>query len=329
MHWERCTGNDALGTINATENDDAQFNRCRNSMRSFTIANCLLVIALAASTSFAQNAYNQLPEVAEGVEVDPQFGAQLPLRLRFRDEQNRYVTLKKYFDGRRPVLLSFNYSNCPKLCSVQLRNLAEAMQDIRLKPGRDFELVIVSLDPNEQAAAARELKQTYLTAYGDMETETGWHVLIGDQDSVKSLATTVGFHYKYIPRQKIYSHPAAFIFCSGRGKVVRYLDGLDGNLRFSVDKALMEASRGKVGTVVDKFMYFSSCYVYDQVHGKYSFTLMSIMRWAGFLTVGFLLIWLVPVWVRSRNLKREPPSGIDGGSPGEESEMQTPVSLNS
>lgn len=268
---------------------------------------------LATVPAFGQVARDELPEVAQGVSVDQKLGAELPLDLRFHDEDNNYVRFGDYFNKKKPVLLSFNYSNCPKLCSVQLQNLAMALQDIRLKPGRDFELVIVSIDPNEQSAMARELKKKYLALYGELDTEEGWHILTGEEDSIKFLTGSCGFNYKYIPRQKIYSHPSAFIFCSPKGKVVRYLDGLDKDLRFKIDKALMEAGEGKTGTLLDKVLYFSGCYVFDEHQGRYSLAMMNIMRWGGGVTVALLLIWLVPIWLMSifRSSKKQAPEDND------------------
>ncbi len=255
--------------------------------------------ALMTTAAFGQIAHDELPEVAQGIGIEQKIDAQLPLDAQFNDEDNNFVKLGKYFLGKKPVLISFNYSNCPKLCSIQLQNLASSLQDIRLKPGKDFELVIISIDPNEQAQQARELKAKYLALYGDLETTDGWHVLTGKRENIQRVTDACGYKYKYIPEQKIYSHESAFIFCSPKGKVIRYLDGLDSELRFRLDKALMEAGEGKVGTWLDKIVYFSGCYVYDEHQGKYTMQMMSIMRLGGGITVLALALWLVPTWLLS------------------------------
>ncbi len=261
-----------------------------------------------AGDSVAQVAREELPKVAQGIGVDQLLGAKIPRGLTFNDERGDFVRLDDYFKGKKPVLLTFNYSNCPQLCSTQLQKLSMALQDIRLKPGKDFELVIVSIDPNEQTVRADELKQTYLALYGDLESADGWHVLTGKKPMIEKLTRACGYRYKYVPEQKIFSHPAALIFLSSRGKIVRYLDGLDGELRFKLDKALMEASEGKVGTWLDKALYFSGCYVFDEHEGRYSFAMMAIMRWGGALTVLGLAIWLVPSWLRK---PRKEPKTLD------------------
>ncbi|HMO13053.1 MAG TPA: SCO family protein [Pirellulaceae bacterium] len=262
----------------------------------------------------AQVVFDQPPAIIEGVRIEQKLGEQIPLDLTFTDENNNYVNLGRYFQGKKPVLLSFNYANCPKLCSIQLVNLANALQTIRLEPGRDFELVIVSIDPLEQSHQSAELKRKYLALYGKLNTEKGWHVLTGKRQSLAALSEACGYFYKYIPEQKIYSHQAAFIFCSPDGKIARYLDGLDNDLRFKLDKALIEAGEGKVGSIVDKVLYFSGCFVFDQHQGRYTFAMMNIMRLGGGLTVVCLLMWLVPAWIRiSRRSKRERDAGSNSG----------------
>ncbi len=269
------------------------------SRRLWKLCFCLCV-ALISSEVTAQIAREEPPKVAQDIGVDQKLGDVVPLDLSFNDENNNFVKLRKFFSGTKPVLLSFNYSDCPKLCSIQLQNLAMALQDIRLVPGKDFELVIVSIDPLEQSFRALELKQTYLALYGKLDSADGWHVLTGKFDSIQQLTNACGYRYKYVSEQKIYSHKAAFIFCSPDGTIARYLDGLDGDLRFKLDKALIEAGEGKVGSLLDRVLYFSGCYVFDEHQGRYTVAVMNIMRMGGAFTVLTLAIWLIPSWVRMR-----------------------------
>ncbi len=249
-----------------------------------------------------------LPKVAEGIGVDQRVGETLPLELDFDDDHNNQVFLNDLFDGRLPVLLSFNYSDCPQLCVVQLNNLASALQYIDLVPGRDFRIVSVSLDPNEQIKRLADTKRNYVVAYGNLESADGWHFLRGEPEKIRKLADACGFRYKYVPEQKIYSHPAAFIFCTPAGRIARYLDGLKGELEKTLEPALVEAGQGRVGSVIDKLMYFSGCYVFDPDKGVYTKSAMGLMRVAAFGTVLVLLASLVPYWIR-RHPRTSAPTG--------------------
>ena len=64
-----------------------------------------------------------LPRRLVGVDVKEHLSAPVPMDLAFEDENGKPVTLKDYFDGSVPVILTMNYSNCPMLCSLQLTAL--------------------------------------------------------------------------------------------------------------------------------------------------------------------------------------------------------------
>ncbi len=244
------------------------------------------------------------PEFTDQIAVEQNLGGQVPLELRFHDERNNFVSLGDFFDGRRPVVLSFNYSDCPRLCIVQFNNFVAALNGLGIKPGRDFQVVSISLNPQEKPGTAAETKRKYLASYGDMSTADGWHFLVGSREAIEQAADVCGVRYVYVPEKNFYSHPAAFIFCSPSGKIVRYLNGLDGELADKLTPAIVEASQGRVGSVVDRALYFSGCYIWDPASGHYTGVVMRIMRFGGILTVIAILVIAVPSWLRRPNSKR-------------------------
>lgn len=293
------------------------------AIRNLTLAAVTLLAGFGFATAgSAQVAMDELPDVAQGIGVTQNLGDKLPLSLDFEDDENRFIKLGQLFDNNRPVLLSFNYSNCPKICVVQLQNLATELQNIDLVPGRDFEIVSVSLDPTEQSQQLADTKAKYVAAYGDISSTNGWHFLRGSKSNINALAESCGFKYKYIPAERFYSHPAAFIFCTADGRISRYLDGLDGGLDRQLKPALIEAGQGKIGSLKDKVLYFSGCYIFDATTGKYSMSAIRLMRLAATVTVACLLIGIVPYWVRrggsrqveadaEQNNYQDEPSGKD------------------
>jgi protein SCO1/2 len=50
---------------------------------------------------------------------------------------------------------------------------------VHLVPGKDFQIVILSIDPNETPQLAAKKKAFYLKRYGHPETADGWHFLTG------------------------------------------------------------------------------------------------------------------------------------------------------
>ncbi len=72
---------------------------------------------------------------ATKVLVDEHLGATVPLDARFRTQDGTLVTLGGVFGGSDlPTILTFNYSDCPMLCSLQLNGLTTALPIIAV-PG--------------------------------------------------------------------------------------------------------------------------------------------------------------------------------------------------
>ncbi len=239
------------------------------------------------------------PDVGKNIGVRSKTGDFIPGDITFNDEENRFVEIGRYFDGKQPVMLSFNYSNCPKLCSVQLENMTSTLLQIGFKVGEDFQVVSVSIDPNEQTSRARKTKEKYTDQYNQPGTEDGWHFLTGKKANIKRLTDTCGFEFKYVPSQKLFSHPPVFILVSPEGKIVRYIHGLDYDPD-TIEKALIESAAGKIGSPINMLAYGMGCFLYDPATGKYAFQAMSIMRIGALITVIALIVGLVPYWFLRR-----------------------------
>jgi len=260
---------------------------------------------------------NEKPDVGKNIGVRSQTGEFIVKDITFTDEENRFVEIGRYFDGKRPVMLSFNYSNCPKLCSVQLENMTSALREVDFKIEEDFQFISVSIDPNEQTSRARKSKQIYTEQYNKPGTEDGWHFLTGKRKNIELLTDICGFEYKYVPAQKLFSHPPVFILISPEGKIVRYIHGLDYNVD-TIEKALIEAAEGKIGSPINILSYGLGCFLYDPSSGKYTFQAMALMRIGAIITVVILLITLVPYWFIRRNnqsdVKNHPGIPIPNGT---------------
>jgi protein SCO1/2 len=281
----------------------------------FFVFFCL--ICVVTSSGWAQ-APGKIPAEEEGTGVTEYLGDRVDPDIPFHDENSNYVKIGQYFDGKRPVILSFNYSNCPKLCSVQLEKMANALARIDLDVEDDFQVISVSIDPTEQASRAREFKEKFTRFYNRPEHNDGWHFLIGRDADIKALASQCGVAYKYIPEQKLFSHPPVFLLLAPDGKIVRYIYGLDYE-PITVKRALVEAAEGKIGSSLNRLTFITGCYLYDPSSGKYSFQAMAAMRVAGFLTVSVLLIGLVPYWWS----RRKPQRADSSPAHTVESELQT------
>ncbi len=244
-----------------------------------------------------------LPPQLEKVEITEHLDARLPLELQFLDSEGRQVRLGQYFDGRRPVILTLNYSNCPQLCSLQLNGLVEAMRQMSWDLGDKFQVVTVSIDPRESHQRAGLTRQKYLRQYGRPGTSEGWHFLVGREENIRRLADTVGFGYAYIPQENQYAHLAVLIICTPDGRVARYLPGIKYD-RQTLQLSLLEASEGKIGSPMERLLMY--CFHYDSQSHRYSLAAMRLMRWGA----GGVLVALsgVLVYYWRRELRKGKPA---------------------
>ena len=204
----------------------------------------------------------------EAASVTEQLGARVPLDARFQTSDGVQVTLGDVLHSDVPTILTFNYSNCPMLCSLQLNGLSAVLPKIddRMRPGVNFRIVTIDLEPNEPLDKLREMKSRYIARLPERaraDATRGWTFLaastFGDDAQIKRVAATVGFGYAYISERAEYAHPAALIFLSSSGAVTRYVYGIEFEpavMRESIYKAGLAEPGAAVG-------FMNRCYHYD------------------------------------------------------------------
>jgi protein SCO1/2 len=263
----------------------------------------LVIAVTTCAPAFAQYAegpkraepVNARPGVLARVGIDQKIGQQLPLDLRFRDETGRDVKLGDFF-GPRPVVVALAYYDCPMLCTQVLNGMTGSLKTLSFDAGRDFDVVVVSIDPRDGFHLAADKKVSYVASYGRPATAGGWHFLTGTEASIKPLAEAIGFRYAYDPNIKQYAHGAAIYVATPKGVIARYLLGIDFAPR-DLRLALVEASNNRLGSVTDAVLLL--CYHYDPSIGKYGVAILNAVRIGFIATVtGFLTFLFI-------SLKRE------------------------
>jgi protein SCO1 len=228
------------------------------------------------------------PAMLEGVGIEEHLGRQIDLNLTFTAENGYPVALSEYFHKGRPVILDLIYYSCPNLCTLVLNGQTAAMRELLpWTPGKEYEVVTISIDPNESFDLARKKKAIYLSSFD--HPAPGWHFLCDRDGNAKKLAETIGFKYRWDERTQQFAHAAGITILTPEGKAARYLYGATfhpRDLRFS----LAEASENRTTMAVQKILLF--CYHYDPQAGGYVLFATNIMRGGGILTVlliGFFL----------------------------------------
>lgn len=228
------------------------------------------------------------------VRFDQKIGDKVPFDLTFTDEDGNDTTIGQCVDGK-PTILIMAYYRCPMLCGQVFVGVLEAVRSMKLTVGKDFNIVCVSFDPKEKWGLARDKRNYFVTEYGRKEAHGGWRFLTGKQENITNLTNAVGFHYEYDRTIKEYNHPSGIIIVTPQGIISRYLPGIEYTDQGEMDGqpikdktrtlrlSLVEASEGKLGDVSDRL--FLSCYRYSPHTGKYTMSVMWIVRAGALLTL--------------------------------------------
>lgn len=277
---------------------------------------CSCVLALSCFSASAQvssygdkqtgeNSGDQLPTVLQKVVVEQHLNRQLPLDAAFVDDTGKQVRLGDYF-GKHPALVSLVYFNCPMLCSEELDGLTSSLEMVHLTPGKDFDVVVVSIDPTETPELAAKKKAMYLKRYGRPETAAGWHFLTGQRPAIDALSSAIGFGYVRVPgpdgRLTQYAHASSLEVVTTSGKVAQYYLGVEYSPK-DVLLGLIEASDNKIGSPVANILTY--CYHYDPSINKHSLIVARVVQLGGMVTVAGLGGFIFLMFRRDLKLGRD------------------------
>ena len=251
-----------------------------------------------------ENSGDQLPTVLQRVGVEQHLNQPLPLDAQFVDDTGKTVRLGDYF-GKHPAILSLVYYNCPMLCSEEMDGLAGALEMVHLTPGKDFEIVIISIDPTETPEIAAKKKAFYVKRYGRPETANGWHFLTGQQAAIDAVSNATGFGYVRIPgpdgKLDQYAHASSIEVVTTDGHIAQYYLGVEYSPK-DVLLGLVDASGNKIGSPVANILTY--CYHYDPQTNKMSLRVVRVVQLGGMMTVVSLGSFMFVMFRRDLKLGR-------------------------
>lgn len=262
-----------------------------------------IALLLGATPAQAQRSGQDI-EAFEGVKLNQKLGNTVPGDITFRNAKGEKVQVSRYFDGKRPVILNLVYHRCRMLCKLMLKGLTRTLGEMDWTPGGKFEVLTVSFNKREGPKIARKKKKTAVGNLGRPEAAEGWHFLTGSEKSIQRLTQAVGFNFKWIARKKQFAHPSTVIFLSGEREITRYLGGVNPSAD-DARKALVEASNGQVGNVLDQVV--ARCFQYDPESNSYVADAFNIMRLGSILFVVIAGAGLLVFWRRERSHQDEEP----------------------
>jgi protein SCO1/2 len=247
----------------------------------------LLLVIFLAGSPIGQRADAALPSgVLDGVSVEAQADAQLPLSLPFTDDTGAPRTLGAALGGRPSILIFADYT-CHTLCGPILDFAIAGLEKSGLNPGTDYRLVVVGLDTKDTLAAARAMRSAHVDA--NLPLATAVTMLTGDDAAIHAVTQAAGYHYAYDAEHDQFAHPAAAYVITPEGRIARVLSalGLTGN---DLRLALVDAGKGQIGTFIDHIRLL--CYGFDPAQGIYTSTIERWLMVAAISTVVVMVGWI-------------------------------------
>lgn len=241
----------------------------------------LAFTAVYAEATASSERKGPVPEIG----IDERLGAFVPQDLFFTDEQGRAVVLSELIN--KPTILVFVYHSCSHTCPLLLAGLSEALSQLKLSPGRDFNILTVSFDETDTPAVAASKKKDYIKATGREFPERSWNFLVGKEEMISKLTAAAGFRFRKTSNG--FAHPVALILLSPKGRITRYLYGVS-FLPVELTLAITEASKGLPVPTVNKLLLY--CYSYDPEGRRYVFNILKITAAATLLFILVFVGWL-------------------------------------
>jgi protein SCO1/2 len=227
-----------------------------------------------------------VPQYLKNAGLEERLNQPLPLAAAFIDDTGKMVALREYFH-ERPVAMALVYFKCGMLCPQVLHGMAEGLKASGFVVGKDYDVVVASIDPTDTAADASAAKKTFLSELGDASGASAVHFLTGQPDAIATLSGATGFHFVRVPgpdgKMDQFAHSSVIMFATPDGRMSEYLSGIDYPSR-DVRLALVNASQHKIGTVKDMFLLY--CCNYVPSAGRYTVDVLRLLGIAAMLTMG-------------------------------------------
>jgi len=225
---------------------------------------------------------------------DQHLGTQLPLQTSLRNAEDRAASLGDRLHGH-PAIMALGYFECRHLCDTVMQSMAHAVARAGLQPGRDVEVIFLSIDPREGTDAAARARER--VGRSDPRTSAGqWQFLRATPGALQAITRPLGFRYFRDARLGEYIHPSGLVVITPDGRIAQYLFGVEYQPQ-ALRLAVVDASRGTLGSWTDRLVLL--CCGYDPSTGRYSLLIGKLMRVLGVAFAALLLT--VTAWSLRRH----------------------------
>jgi protein SCO1 len=246
----------------------------------------LCFICLISFESFSQTA---LFDKQMQISFDEKQGQFAALDTKLVNENGDTVLLKDVLD--KPAILNLVYYECAGTCSPLMFGVSKFIDEVDLKPGKDYEVITISFDPSEKIDLGIKKKAAYVSMMKNKEAAKDWHFFVSDSLNIAKLTKSVGFNYQKINNQ--YVHPTGLIALGSDGKIIRYLRGIE-FLPFDIKITMVEAAKGKIGPSINRLL--AVCYSYDTKGNQFVFNVTRVSA----IVITFIMVLIFIVLAFSR-----------------------------
>jgi protein SCO1 len=277
-------------------------------MRGWTLAGVALALTFLAPAWAQQYSADKpmgamaqsTPAFLKKAGINQNLSQQLPLNDRFVDSSGTEAPLATYFQ-QRPVVMALVYYKCRMLCPQVLSGMAKTLRQVEFTPGKDYDVVVASIDPADTPSDGAAEKVRFLESLGRPDAGSSVHFLTGPEASIADLAHATGFNYVRVPgpdgKMDQYAHSSVIMIATPEGRMSKYLFGIDYQPR-DVRLAVIEAGNHHIGSISDLILLY--CCSYSPSAGKYT---VSILRVMGLAAMGSLFMLVALLYALSRKPK--------------------------
>ena len=250
-------------------------------MKTFRNLSIITLVYLFIFVNSAHADYNS-------AKVERHLGRTIPLNLNFVNSKGEHVLLKDLIT--KPTVLDFCYYRCAGICTPLMVELSSVIGKVKYNPGKDYNIISISIDQNETPQMAAEKKRTMLELIDRKTPDSAWAFLTGDSTNIYKLARAAGFEFK-----RTYGgflHKGVLIFVDKTGKIVRYMNpnytrkGDFQILPAAFELSLEDATSGIVKSTIENVLATCASFI-PKGKDAYIFLLIFIV---GFLTITIVII---------------------------------------
>ena len=256
---------------------------CRNEIAAIL---ALLMVVTAASPSSAQYFRRPVSDIDPNIMLIDEkrvLGNRIDPATVLIDQDGNEFSWRETLG--KPVILVLAYYSCDGSCSLINAVLQRLMDDVdRVKAGEDFRIVTLSFDRHDTLKTMAAFRDRL--AISDDLKRSWTFATFKSEEALHSETEKLGFKFFWVPEDRVFLHPGAFLFFSPEGRLVRILYQQDVDAG-DVELAVLDAKQGQFRPSEIINFAISLCYSYNYKDGRYRLSI-PIFVGIGALLTGIL-----------------------------------------